>query len=220
MLRTPVVRLVAAAVVSAAALPAAQFAVLASGFRLAIERYEVAGDRVRLYRGEGFTELPAAAIVGFEEEASAAPEAEPAASGGPVEQTEPFDVEAAVEELAQELRLHPDLLDSVIAAESAYDPEALSSKGAIGLMQLMPATARELEVDPNHPEENLRGGARYLRGLLERYAGSKQQVVLAIAAYNAGPGAVDRHGGVPPYPETRQFVRRVLSRFLKLAENR
>jgi soluble lytic murein transglycosylase len=101
------------------------------------------------------------------------------------------------------------LVKAVVAAESAFDPRAVSSKGAQGLMQIMPGTARELGLErPFLAEENLDAGARYLRELHDRYEGSWLH---ALAAYNAGPTAVDRHGGVPPYAETRQYVKRVLS---------
>jgi soluble lytic murein transglycosylase-like protein len=113
-------------------------------------------------------------------------------------------------------RLHPELLYSVIAAESNFNPQALSAKGAIGLMQLMPETAAELEVNPHDPAQNVQGGAQYLRFLLNKYAGSKDQLVRAIAAYNAGPAAVDRYNGIPPYAETQNFVTRVLKRFVAL----
>lgn len=104
--------------------------------------------------------------------------------------------------------LDPRLVRALIQAESGYNPRALSNKGAIGLMQLMPATATSLRVsDPWNIEENLRGGTTYLRKLLDRFAGSLE---LAVAAYNAGPRAVERHGGVPPYRETRAYVRRVI----------
>jgi len=104
--------------------------------------------------------------------------------------------------------LDPLLVQAVIQVESGENPRAVSPKGARGLMQLMPATARELGVlDPLHPRDNVKGGIAYLSRLMERYGG---RLDLALAAYNAGPGAVDRHGGVPPYPETRAFVRRVL----------
>jgi hypothetical protein len=100
------------------------------------------------------------------------------------------------------------------AAESGFDPRAVSPKGALGLMQLMPGTARELGVsDPFDPAQSVRGGARYLRRLLDRFGG---RLDLALAAYNAGPGAVEEHGGVPPYRETREYVRKVIRIFKKL----
>lgn len=101
----------------------------------------------------------------------------------------------------------PKLVLAVMRAESGLDPSARSPKGAAGLMQLMPATARELGVrDAMDPAQNVAGGTRYLRQLLDRFGGDTE---LALAAYNAGPGAVLRHGGVPPYPETRAYLERV-----------
>ncbi len=101
------------------------------------------------------------------------------------------------------------LIEAVARQESGLRDTAVSPAGAIGLMQLMPATARALGVDPRDADQNLMGGARYLGGLIRRYDGD---LTLALAAYNAGPGAVDRHGGVPPYRETRLYVRAVLNR--------
>jgi soluble lytic murein transglycosylase-like protein len=102
----------------------------------------------------------------------------------------------------------PALVKAVIAAESMFDSEAVSHAGAQGLMQLMPETARALGVnDPFRPDENVRGGTEYLRAMLDRYGDFSR----ALAAYNAGPKAVDRHQGVPPYRETRDYVRRVLT---------
>lgn len=102
----------------------------------------------------------------------------------------------------------PTLVEAVIRAESAFNPAAVSRKGARGLMQLMPQTASALGVrDSFNPRENIEGGVRHLRYLLDRYPGN---VALAVAAYNAGEGAGDAHRGIPPYPETQQYVQRVL----------
>lgn len=99
------------------------------------------------------------------------------------------------------------LIRAIIHAESAYQPDAQSPKGAQGLMQLMPATQAELDVsNPFDPQQNIQGGARYLSLLLAQFNGDYE---LAAAAYNAGPGAVSKYGGVPPYDETREYVRRV-----------
>jgi len=115
---------------------------------------------------------------------------------------------SAIQQTAVAYQLEPALLHAVISAESGYDSQARSPKGARGLMQLMPDTARRFGVsDPDDPTENLHGGARYLRWLLDLFT----DVHLALAAYNAGEGAVQRYGNaIPPYPETRTYVRRVL----------
>ncbi len=116
--------------------------------------------------------------------------------------------EPLVREHARRHGLRADLVRAVIQVESAFDPKATSPKGAMGLMQLMPGTARELGVvNAYDPGENIRGGTLYLRQLLDRYDGSEE---LALAAYNAGFAAVDRHGGqVPPYSETQNYVKKV-----------
>jgi soluble lytic murein transglycosylase-like protein len=103
--------------------------------------------------------------------------------------------------------LNPDLLARVAWVESRYRADAASSKGAVGVMQLMDGTARDLGVDRHDLAGNIQGGAAYLRQMLDRYAGN---VGLALAAYNAGPGAVDHYGGVPPFPETMAYLRAVL----------
>ena len=113
-----------------------------------------------------------------------------------------------IHEISLQHDVDPVLVQAVIRAESAFNSSAVSSKGAGGLMQLMPRTASALGVlDRFDPRENIRGGVRHLRYLLDRYSGN---VAMAVAAYNAGTGAVDFHRGIPPYPETEQYVQRVL----------
>jgi soluble lytic murein transglycosylase-like protein len=112
---------------------------------------------------------------------------------------------------AQRHGLDPDLVMAVVSVESAFRPQAVSPKGALGLMQLMPATATSLGVrDPFDPAENLDGGTRHLGLLVSAYGGD---LTRALAAYNAGEGAVSRHRGVPPYRETRAYVKKVLERY-------
>lgn len=112
----------------------------------------------------------------------------------------------AIESAAREAGVDPTLLAALVWAESGFRADAGSGAGAIGLTQLMPGTARGLGVDPHDPLQNLRGGARYLAQQLDRFGSPS----LALAAYNAGPGAVAKHGGIPPYSETRAYVPRVL----------
>jgi Rod binding domain-containing protein len=119
------------------------------------------------------------------------------------------DLSALVRHAAEDNQVDPDLVQAVILHESGGDPRAVSEKGAIGLMQLMPETAREMGVDNRYdPVENINGGTRYLAQLFDRFAGDPE---LALAAYNAGPAAVDRYGGIPPFEENRGYVARVLA---------
>lgn len=121
-------------------------------------------------------------------------------------------------QVARKYGLPEKLVLSVMEVESGFRARAQSSKGAIGPMQLMPVTAQELGVNPQDPVENIRGGVQYLRWLLLKYLDHPRQLELALAAYNAGPGQVDRFGGVPPFPETHNYIRQVLKRFLKKLE--
>ena len=133
-----------------------------------------------------------------------------AASAGPgLSGTDvPADLQPLMREAARSHGIDPALLAAVAKAESGFDPHAWSPAGAQGLMQLMPATARALGVsDPGDPAQSLDGGARYLRQQLDAFDGD---LTLALAAYNAGPGAVRRHGGVPPYSETQAYVPKVM----------
>ncbi|MEW6682609.1 MAG: lytic transglycosylase domain-containing protein [Nitrospirota bacterium] len=113
-----------------------------------------------------------------------------------------------IDDTALKYRMDPALVRAVVRAESDYDPRAVSSAGALGLMQLMPGTAQDLAVaNPFDPEENVRGGVQYLRYLLDRFNGD---TALALAAYHAGEQTVDRHNGIPPIKATRTYVNRVL----------
>jgi soluble lytic murein transglycosylase-like protein len=123
---------------------------------------------------------------------------------------------ALIRQAARRHGVSPALVRAVVAVESGFDPRAVSAKGARGLMQLMPATAAELNVDNVYdPAQNLEGGTRYLRTLLDRFDGDRR---LALAAYNAGAEAVRRHGGMPPYAETREYVHKVLQRLGEAGE--
>ncbi len=119
-----------------------------------------------------------------------------------------------IDEASHYFGIDPKLIQAVIHVESNFNPQAISPKGAQGLMQLMPQTARDLQVfDPFSPRDNIVGGARYLRYLLDLY---HQDMTLALAAYNAGPEKVNLHRGIPPYPETRTYVQKVMQIYSRL----
>lgn len=119
------------------------------------------------------------------------------------------DIQISIDRHSADQSLDPKLVQAMIQVESGFNHRARSHKGAMGLMQLMPATASQLRVsDPYDPDENVRGGTQYLRNLIDRFPG---RLDLAVAAYNAGPGAVERYNGIPPYRETRDYVKRVLA---------
>jgi soluble lytic murein transglycosylase-like protein len=188
---------------------ATDVATLSNGFEVQHERREQRADITRLYlyagTDSGYVEVATKDIVQIEN----ADLPQPAASKAPPASSQP--VYELVNAASERHRVDPDLIASVIHAESNFNPLARSPKGAQGLMQLMPKTASRLGVnDPFEPAENIDGGAQYLRELLLRYNGD---IVKALAAYNAGPQRVARYGGVPPYRETRAFIARVVKDF-------
>lgn len=187
---------------AAAAAPAARgdYAVLKSGLRLHITGYERAGDRIRLAVSGGEVTIAASdlAAVEPEDDFAALPAAKTALQV-------PFG--SLIHAAAEKHGVDENLLARVIREESNFDPKAVSRKQARGLMQLMPQTAAQLAVkNALDPAQNIDAGARYLRELLDRYAGN---LALALAAYNAGPEMVERYGGIPPFPETQRYVRRI-----------
>jgi soluble lytic murein transglycosylase-like protein len=184
---------------------------------------------VKLYRGEGVTEIPLSMITAFEpDEATppapllaasaqlrppaAAPQASPQPPPPVVLPAPVTDPRMLVRAAAARAGLPAAFVESVAKTESGFDPAAVSPKGAIGVMQLMPSTAKAMGADPNDPEQNIDAGARLLRELLLKYNGD---VVKALAAYNAGEPAVDHYQGVPPYPETQHYVNTVVNTYLK-----
>ena len=182
----------------------AEIAVLANGQLLKVTSRRVEADRIYLsLKDGGEVGIVPAELRGFVPDEVADEVLAPMAAG--------TDVRAMAIAAARRHGLDPNLVLAVVGVESDFQPAAVSHKGAQGLMQLMPATARELGVtDALDPAQNLDGGTRYLRMLMAQYGGDLGK---ALAAYNAGPGAVKRHGGVPPYRETHHYIDRVLKRY-------
>jgi soluble lytic murein transglycosylase-like protein len=131
-------------------------------------------------------------------------------------QGKPLNIDELVEEIADKFRVRASLVKAIIVAESNCNPSAVSKKGAQGLMQLMPSTAKKLNVSqPLDPRENIVGGVKYIKGLLASYGDLR----LALAAYNAGPGAVAKYEGIPPYRETINYVKKVIRYYKKFNDN-
>ena len=211
---------------AATALPcsAADTAVLRNGFSIRHERRQVIGTITRLYidgDNASFVDVPTAEIDHFEAVPAESSPREPSkAKNNPSQSQSPAqsfqtatDLNEVVKAASGNYHLDPDLVSSVIRAESGFNVRAVSPKGAQGLMQLMPQTASELGVhNAFDPQANVEGGARYLRELLERY---DFDLIKALAAYNAGPQRVEQYGGVPPYHETKAYVARIVRDFNK-----
>lgn len=194
---------------------ATDIAILRNGFSISHQRREVIGSVTRLYLssdGAGYADVPTSEIERIE------PELLP-----PADWTIPesgHELPEVISTISNRHQLDPDLINSVIRAESDFNPKAVSPKGARGLMQLMPRTASQLGVaNVFDPGANVEGGTRCLHDLLERY---NFDLVKALAAYNAGPERVDRYHGVPPYYETQTYVSRIIRDFnrKKLAERK
>jgi soluble lytic murein transglycosylase-like protein len=190
-------------------------AVLRNGFSIRHERREVLGTITRLYLAadnSGYVDVPTENIDRFEKDLLA-----PVAVGTPVSSQS---IKEVINSISSQHHLDPDLIKSVIHAESGFNPRAVSPRGAQGLMQLMPQTASQMGVANSFdPKANVEGGIRYLRQLLERY---NFDLIKALAAYNAGPQRVDQYQGVPPYYETQAYVARIVRDFnrKKLAEQK
>ena len=126
------------------------------------------------------------------------------------------DIDEIVETFSSKYNIDGDFIKAIIKQESGFNPNATSKKGAMGLMQLMPSTAKSLGVvDAYNPWENIEGGVKYIKGLMDRFNNDEK---LALAAYNAGPNAVKRYGGIPPYKETQNYVKSIMSTYEKLKE--
>jgi len=191
---------------------AADSAILRNGFSILHQRREVIGTVTRLYLDgdqSSFVDIPTAEIDHFEslpDSSTPSPDPQPTTPNS-------FDLAQAVKNASGTYQLDPDLVTSVIRAESGFNVRAVSPKGAQGLMQLMPQTASQLGVkNAFDPQANVEAGTRYLRELLERY---NFDLIKALAAYNAGPQRIDQYNGVPPYYETNAYVARIVRDFNK-----
>ena len=200
---------------------AAELAILSNGFSIRHEHRLTMGMMTRLYLtadDSSFTDVPTAEITGYEKDLT--PPTPPSPSTSASASSDPAKIEPAkpalplnqvVDSASAIYHLDPDLVNSVIHAESGFKTHAVSPKGARGLMQLMPGTANQLGVnDVFDPQANVTGGSKYLRELLERY---NFDLIKALAAYNAGPQRVEHYQGVPPFRETRAYVARIVHEY-------
>jgi hypothetical protein len=197
---------------------AAELAILRNGFSIRHEHRLVMGATTRLFLSaddSSFTDVPTDEITGYEKDlllpASVDSLAASSSSSQAAKSAPMLALNDVVNSASANYHLDPDLVNSVIHAESGFNAHAVSPKGARGLMQLMPGTATELGVnDVFDPQANVEGGSRYLRELLERY---NFDLVKALAAYNAGPERVEQYRGVPPFRETRAYVNRIVREY-------
>jgi len=200
---------------------AGEYVVFSSGLKLRADRHEQSGGMIRLFYNGGVTEVPEKLVSAFEEEDLVKPEPV-AAIIPPVVKPETvapaafgpraFGPREMVRDAARRSGVPPEFVESVAQIESGFRPDVVSPKGAVGVMQLMPGTAKTLGADPHDTAQNIDAGTRLLRELLLKYDGD---VVKALAAYNAGEGAVDKYQGMPPYNETRWYVKKVIDAYQK-----
>lgn len=230
MTRQPLITACAVAAV-ACLMPAARAAdlvTLRNGFQMRCDHYAAAGDHARLYLTAGednYIEVLPSEIAAVSQVTDPVPDssgdplaaasdsahASASANSPPAAALTPADLKEMLSRAGQRHNLDVDLLASVVHAESDGNPRAVSRAGARGLMQLMPATAASMGVQNSfQPQQNVSGGSAYLDELLTRYGNN---LALALAAYNAGPDAVNRYHGIPPYPETQAYVARVIHEF-------
>lgn len=224
-MRSKLLSLAAVLAVLAPSARAAERVTLRNGFELRCDHRAQIEGRVRLYLSAGednYIEFPSQDLAKVEQIPDAPPppvsaqNASPASTGGsPDVKLNQADLSEMLARAGHEHNLDVDLLASIVKAESGGNVHALSRAGARGLMQLMPGTATGLGVDDSYqPEQNVRGGSTYLDALLIRY---RDNLALALAAYNAGPAAVDKYHGIPPYHETQVYVARVIHEFNRRA---
>ena len=201
------------------AAPAADLVTLRTGAQMAVARAECGAPAgvCALHLDGGRIELPESAIERIERLPEPERPPAPPSPAAPPASKQPEDPRALVTEAALRHGLPPEIVHAVAWAESAYQPHAVSPKGALGVMQLMPQTAAQLGADPRDVRQNIEAGARLLRELLLKYQNTPNPVRRALAAYNAGAGAVDRYNGPPPYRETQNYIERVIERYWRLA---
>ncbi|MGJ5817551.1 lytic transglycosylase domain-containing protein [Paludibaculum fermentans] len=203
-------------VLAALPLAAADIAVLHTGARIRAQRIEKLEDRYILISADSRIELKADLIAELEhEDDPPSPQAAPADKSPTPPPFKEVDPKKLVTEAALKYGLPPAIVHALAMTESAYQTNAVSRAGAIGVMQLMPGTAQSLNADPRDVEQNIDAGTRLLRELLLKYENDPNPVRRALAAYNAGSGAVARYNGVPPYRETQAYVEKVIERYWK-----
>jgi soluble lytic murein transglycosylase-like protein len=201
------------AVILVAPTARADYIVLRSGQRLSVSSYQLVGDTYRVQLAGGSAEIPASQVVGIEPEEIFTASAPDATSVRPA-----IEYAELIRSASKQYGVDANLIVSVIAVESNFNPNAVSRRNARGLMQLLPQTATRLGVhNIFDPAQNINAGTRYLKGLLARY---DNNLALALAAYNAGPQNVQRYGRVPPFSETVSYVRRIQKEYARRQSTR